>query len=650
LIVSLRFVRAKEKLSQLVELAVRRPLLMLVCVGVLTAACAVVALGEQPSTGTGTLVSSGSADSQATATDNREFGGAAVDVLIRENLENLVQSRDLGVISELEACLDGQQVTTSTKLAAFVRVPASQARPYGGVNSPCGHLMHARPAEVVYGPGTFLNQAVVAVNQQINNLKAGAASAIRSKYDDARALALAQGASVKAADAAGSAAAELEGEQEENSLATLALQTGISSAPAIYNATFIDAIVFDTTRGDYVPKARLSYLFPSPDSALIQVRLRSDLSAAQTTQAIGWIRAAVRMPIFRLRYHGSFLVSGEPVVLNALAGAITSQVILLLIAAIVVMALVLLAVFRGGLRLLPLALALAAAAITFGLTALAGATLTIASIAVLPILIGLAVDYAIQFQSRAREAGLGDGGGAAALAHAARAGVPTIAAAALATGTGFLVLLSSPVPMVRGFGLLLVVGVAVAFLLTLTAGSAVLVLAAPGAEAAPQLPPALSNSVRVLGASVRGAGELIADGARRLPLKLSVPLGVEDLPPLGNVLKTLTRNPGRVLAVGLALATLGWIADTQTSVQSDITKLVPKNMPALRDLNTLEHVTGSSGEIDVLVHGADVATPRVFDWMAARRRRCAPPFHCQPCSRPRPAPPTTSARRRSTAC
>jgi len=40
-------------------------------------------------------------------------------------------------------------------------------------------------------------------------------------------------------------------------------------------------------------------------------------------------------------------------------------------------------------------------------------------------------------------------------------------------------------------------------------------------------------------------------------------------------------------------------------------------MPALRDLRTLERVTGVSGEIDVTVRGADVATPRTVSWMTA---------------------------------
>jgi hypothetical protein len=81
------------------------------------------------------------------------------------------------------------------------------------------------------------------------------------------------------------------------------------------------------------------------------------------------------------------------------------------------------------------------------------------------------------------------------------------------------------------------------------------------------------------------------------------------------VLGPIMRRPGRVLALGAVLAVLGWVADTQTSVQSDVTKLVPSNMPALQNLHTLEQVTGVSGEIDVVVDATDVATPAVVGWM-----------------------------------
>jgi uncharacterized protein len=281
----------------------------------------------------------------------------------------------------------------------------------------------------------------------------------------------------------------------------------------------------------------------------------------------------------------------------------------------------LLIVFRNRFRLLPLAIALAATGITFGLLAVLGATLTMASIAVLPILIGLAVDYGIQFQARAQEAretaarqGQGPISAERAVAQAAGRAAPTLATAALATATGFLVLLLSPVPMVQGFGLLLVVGIAVALACALTAGSAALVLferdgGVVGAS--------LRGAVEIVGSWLRGAGELIVAGLRGAAELVHAPkraAGGHGRAP-GRMIAVVMRRPGRVLALAAVLAVGGWIADTQTAVQSDVTKLVPTSMPSLRNLRTLERVTGVSGEIDVTVRGADVATPPTLDWM-----------------------------------
>ena len=76
-------------------------------------------------------------------------------------------------------------------------------------------------------------------------------------------------------------------------------------------------------------------------------------------------------------------------------------------------------------------------------------------------------------------------------------------------------------------------------------------------------------------------------------------------------------HPHRVLAIGALLAVLGWAADTRTSVQSDLTKLVPQDSAALADIRALEGETGISGEVDVLVRGDDLtAVPAVRDWLA----------------------------------
>jgi predicted RND superfamily exporter protein len=74
-------------------------------------------------------------------------------------------------------------------------------------------------------------------------------------------------------------------------------------------------------------------------------------------------------------------------------------------------------------------------------------------------------------------------------------------------------------------------------------------------------------------------------------------------------------RPARVLGIAVAVAALGFVADTQTKVVSDVQKLVPQDSPALRDLDTLQRETGVSGEIDVTVEADDLTDPQVIRWM-----------------------------------
>jgi hydrophobe/amphiphile efflux-3 (HAE3) family protein len=610
----------RERFERLARAAAGRPVLTLGVVLALALAGGALALSLKPNAGSDTFVSRSSASFRATQDDHRHFGADAVVILIREPLTNLVQTKDLAVVSELEACLAGQSLVANTTLGAFTQAPAG-ATAYGGPSSPCGKLMKTRPAQVVYGPGTFLNRAVAAVNTQIQNLLVGARQAVARAQQDAYKLALGRGLSAQQARTAANAAAQLAQAQQTNQLAQMYLQSGISGTPRIDDPQFIPQIVFDQTRGVNQPKSRFAYLFPTADSALIQVRLKPSLSSDQQASAISLIRRAVKMPRFRLGYGGAYTVTGVPVVTEDLASEITGSIAGLLIAALLVMAATLLIVFRSKLRLLPLGIALAAAGITFGATSLVGGSLTMASLAVLPILIGLAVDYAIQFQSRAQEARRAqpDTAGRAdqAVARAAAVSAPTIATAALATATGFLVLLLSPVPMVRGFGVLLVVGIAIALGCALTAGSAAMVLGDRKGL------PLAGRSAASLAAALRGAVDIVRDaGARFVPAdgvgRLRRGLAhtrARSKEGGRRVLAGAISHPERVLAIGVLLAVMGWAADTQTSVQSDVTKLVPSSMPALRDLHQLEHVTGVSGEIDVTVRSADVATPKTIGWM-----------------------------------
>jgi uncharacterized protein len=629
--------------------AARRPILTLGIVLALAAGGGLLALGLRPSAGIDTFVSSSSSSYRATADDQRHFGDDAVVILIRESLPNLVETKDLATLTQLEACLAGQYVVANSTLHAFTPAKAGSHAPYGGWNSPCGHLTKSHATQVVYGPGTFLNRAVAAVNTGIRAQVAGATQSTKAAEAKAYQLAIGEGMSKKRALQEATAAGRLEYSAQLQALERMAVSSGLNGVPSIDDPNFIPAIVFDSTRGVNQPKARFSYLFPTRNSALVQVRLRSSLSDAQQAKAISWIRQAIQMPMFRSGYGGTYTITGVPVVINDLAGQITASIAGLLIAAVLVMAATLLVVFRNRLRLLPLAVALAATGITFGLLAVLGASLTMASIAVLPILIGLGVDYGIQFQARAQEArALAEREGGApisaaqAVGQAAARSAPAIATAALATATGFLVLLLSPVPMVRGFGLLLVVGIAVAFVCALTAGSAALILGerdggwlgASWRGAAEILAPvrqSVAGALRATGAALtsglRSAGEILG-GVRRAARRergrarlFDAEADAARAPGAGNgrrpgrLVTALVHRPGRVLAVAALLAAIGWVADTQTTVQSDVTKLVPTSMPALHNLHTLEKVTGVSGEIDVTVRGRNVATPATVQWM-----------------------------------
>jgi hypothetical protein len=596
-------VNASRILSALAGGAARRPRLVIAIAVVLGLGAAGLALRLRPTAATSTLVSSSSAEYQGTQRFYRSFGEEPIAVLVKGNLQQLVLSSDIERLVGLEGCLSGN-------------VPSQALRVEGGVNGPCGQLARAGTVKVAFGPGTFLDEAAERIDEQLTSASKHAEAAAKQAERTVYRAAIARGLPSAQARTLGQQASKLTHAEFETNLMTLALEYGLNARPSIEDANFVSNVVFDSTKVAGTPKSRFAYLFPSRDAALISVRMKAGLSEAQRTRTIELIRQAVRMPQWRLTHGESYIVTGEPVIVSDLTSSISHSIELLLIAVLLVMAATLGLVFSGRPRLLPLALALLAAALTFGALSAVGASLTMASIAVLPVLVGLAVDYAIQFQARVEEEAeraTGQGlGGSAPSSHAdaptlvrgaARAGAPTIATAGAASAAAMLVLLLSPVPMVRGFGVLLVVGVAIALLCALTVGAAAISLSASAAPA-PAAPGrgAGGLAARVLAPAWSGARELVAEN----PLTRLIGRGAL----VGSV-----RHPGRVLCVGLALAALGWGLDTQTKVQTDITKLVPQSLGSLQNLNTVEQITGVGGEIDLMIEGENLTKPSTIEWM-----------------------------------
>ncbi|HEY7453236.1 MAG TPA: MMPL family transporter [Thermoleophilaceae bacterium] len=576
-------------LRRLVAAVTRRPLVVLGVTAVLALGGAALALRLEPSAATETLINRGSDTFKDTERFKQDFGDEAILVLVRGELTRTVLTADLSRLIRLEGCLSGNVPDNKQGLGSLPPV--------------CRDIAELDPAKVVYGPGTFINtasrQIKAELQKQINASNTQAAQAAEA----ARRLSKRRGDPPSEQQRLAQSAAQAVRAKFINDALRLALKYGLTGPPEINDPTFVSTLVFDRTAGEPgVPKSRFAYLFPSKNSALIQIRLRPDLTDSERTRAIDLIRTATGQKVFRPREGARYIVTGVPVVAAGLADAVQKAIFVLLGAALLLMAATLALVFRSRLRLLPLALALAAAAMTFGALSVAGGDLTMASIAALPVLIGLAVDYAIQFQARWNEAV--ERGEPEPAVAAVVAGGPTILTAGLATATGFLVLLLSPVPMVRGFGALLVVGIVLALGCALCAGFAALsrfgARPARGEDAAAPGGPGAAVRGRLAALRghprVHGAGEWLADRSWRT---------------LGFALA----RPRRVLAIGLAVAVVGLALDTQSEVVSDVRELVPQDLQALKDVNVLQAETGVSGEIDVTVRADDITDPAVIAWM-----------------------------------
>lgn len=599
--------------SGLVGRAVRRPLLTILLLGALGVGCAIAALGLRPTAATDTLVGTSSSTYRETQRFYRNFGEEPIEVLVKGNLRKLVLSSDIERLTGLEGCLSGN-------------VPTAGLAQEGGLDGPCGQLARAKTVKVVFGPGTFLSEAAEQIDNTLAARNAQAAAEAKRASSAIYRKAIARGLGSQQASALGEEASKATMAGFAAEVSALAIRYGLHSAPTIENHEFVSSVVFDPTKRAGTPKQRFAYLFPSPNAALVTIRLKAGLSEAQRSHTIGLVHAAVAMPQWQLVNGESYLITGEPVIVSDLTGAISHSIELLLVAVLLVMALALSLIFKSRPRLLPLGIALLAAALTFGALALTGASLTMASIAVLPVLVGLSVDYAIQFQSRVGEA-LGRDASEAdheevvrAVHDAAARGVPTIATAALASVGGLLVLMLSPVPMVRGFGLLLVVGVALAFVCALSAGSAALVWSAHPPHARPRRPSgrarsSLARAYELAMAVPDALAERLApawQGAREILTDNAASRFVSSM-----ALERAVRHPGRVIGVGLALAALGWGLDTQTQVQTDITKLAPQNLSSLHNLSALESVTGVGGEIDLMVSSNSLTKAATIEWMSS---------------------------------
>lgn len=427
----------------------------------------------------------------------------------------------------------------------------------------------------VVSPFTLLRAAETAIPQQVDQGVAQAQAIQTKAADNARAQALAQGKSTADADAAATAAGNAALQEFITANAAQAKQFSEIGELKATNPKFMDFVLF-TPDGALRPEVK--GLVPDPSHALLIATIRGNMSVNEQDDAASRLQGYVRSADFQ---GITSTVAGENLLLKDLSDSLRESIPLLGIISTVLMAAVVLTVFRARWRLLHLPIVGIALVIAFGIVGFAGFPLTMASTAGLPILVGLSVDFGIQFHNRYEEE----------LEHARNAGDamrrslshigPALLTALLAAWLGFAALHYSLVPMIRDFSAVLSIGIGAVFIVVLLVLNSILF------QRDHKLPPASIS---------RREDSFIERGLHR-------------------VNHATIDRPIPILALALIVAFGGMLVDHRIPTETEPEDFIPSDSQTLKDLTRLQELTATANTIDFLVTAPNVTDPAVVTWM-----------------------------------
>ena len=249
--------------------------------------------------------------------------------------------------------------------------------------------------------------------------------------------------------------------------------------------------------------------------------------------------------------------------------------------AVVLMVVVLGLVFKVRCRMLSLGIIMLSVSATIGLMGILSTPITMVSMAVFPILIGMGIDYSIQFHNRFEE----EKSVKKTVSQIGKA----VAIAVFATVLGFISLYASPVPMIQDFGKMLTIGVIISFL-----GSIFLLL--------PILFMRHKNDIQ----------------KEQPPVTAQVPATKKETI-LERALKRTTKNVIRfsipILVIVAVLSVMGFMADGDVGVETDIESFMPQNMQALKDIHLIRDTVGSTDQVILYMSASEILTEENIQWI-----------------------------------
>ncbi len=333
-----------------------------------------------------------------------------------------------------------------------------------------------------------------------------------------------------------------------------------------------DGAVVEPTGEDRTVRASLRGTYPNLQTAVGGVLLtgNADLDTlAAGTDAVVEIMNTAELDGFEV------VTTGSPVFLAEINDYLQGGMLTLGAAALAVMAVVLLLLFRVRWRLLPLLSVLIGVAWSFAILGFIDVDLSLVTISGLPILIGLGIDFAIQIHNRVEEEVVLDHAEHPMSETQANL-VPALIVATISGVVAFLALQVSQVPMIRDFGVMLAVGIVVLVFVGVVIPTAVL-------------------GIREYRVPTGDRGESIVERAvvklGSLPSKTAVPLVIASI---------------ALFIGGIAL-------EGSFKIESDPLRWIDQSSQTVKDVETLEEDTGFSSTLGILVESNNVLADEVSE-------------------------------------
>jgi hydrophobe/amphiphile efflux-3 (HAE3) family protein len=528
--------RLSEAIARFIE---RRPWWLVIAAIVLAAAAIPGITMLETETGFDALISSNAKISQDNSRYEEQFGGEPITILLNGQIADVFSADNLAIMSQFE-----QEFSYDERCCAVIG-PTT--------------LIHTAIEEAIEANQAFQEQITLSQEE-----------AAREARQAAAAIGLSELQQEEAAQQARLEVLQRFQPQIE--------QMQAIGEPSLDNPLFIEAIIYDS-EGSINQEIRP--FIPDNEHALIIVTPKGNLSDEEDLQAVGDIEDYfLTHPLTNV----NTTVIASSKLVDAISKAMGKNIAILLGISVVVMALILLGMFRVRWRLLSLLMVGVSALWTFGIMGYFSVPLTMATMAILPILIGLGIDYSIQFHNRYQEeVTRAESVGKAIVISISRM-FSIVGIALLATIIGFITLFISEVPMIRDFGMMLAVGIVFSYIVGLFILHSIIYLGDK------------NKPIELLSkASLKASGRI-----DRI---------------LSRIAKLAVDNTLPIFIVALAFGIAGGVVDHWLPTNTDYEELIPQDTTELKELRELREIVGSGGEIRFMIEADDVVNPVVLGWL-----------------------------------